>query len=306
MRALREGLVAFQESVCRALEALEPTARFTADPWKREGGGGGDSRVLEGGEIFERAGVNFSEVFGLLPEPLATTMSGAGPCFRAMGVSIVLHPKSPMVPIVHANYRVIARGLKDTPDGDSAARDGSASSTFLFGGGSDLTPCYLFDEDAAHFHRALKRACDPYGAELYPRFKRACDDYFFLPHRGEHRGVGGIFFDQVDGATAPMHTLLPAVWESFLPSYLPIVERRRGEPYGERERAFQLWRRGRYAEFNLLCDRGTAFGLATKGRTESILMSLPPLAAWRYDHRPQPDSREGRLMEVLTAPRDWA
>jgi coproporphyrinogen III oxidase len=289
MSDLAEKLRGWQDEVTAALERAEPKARFREDLWDRPGGGGGRTRVLEGGELFERAGVNFSDVHGELPEPLADSLPGSGRRFRATGVSIVIHPLSPMVPATHANYRFLERG-----------------ETCWFGGGADLTPYYLYEEDARHFHRTLKAACDRHDPALYPRFKRACDEYFFLKHRGEARGVGGIFFDYLQGERAGLERLVADLWGAFLPAYLPIVERRRGEPWGEAERHFQLVRRGRYVEFNLVQDRGTLFGLQTQGRIESILMSLPSLVRWEYSHEPPAASREARLMEVLRRPRDWA
>lgn len=282
-----------QDEICEALEALEPEARFRRDAWAREGGGGGEARVLEGGELLEKGGVNFSEVHGAVPPALAGALAGEGDEFWASGVSLVLHPRNPYVPTVHANFRMIRRG-----------------ETAWFGGGADLTPYYPFEEDVRHFHRTLKAACDAHDPAWYPRFKRACDEYFYLPHRGEARGVGGIFFDGLrpDTEGRSMDDLLAFVTsagEAFLPAYLPIVERRRGLAWGERERAFQEWRRGRYVEFNLMYDRGTIFGLRTKGRTESILMSLPPVVRWRYDWHPEPGSPEARLFDFLK-PRDWA
>jgi coproporphyrinogen III oxidase len=289
MADLVEGLKAFQDELAGALEALDGSARFGEDHWDRAGGGGGRARVLEGGALFERAGVNFSHVFGELPDELAATMPGEGRRFEAVGVSVVLHPKSPMVPTVHANFRRLTRG-----------------EALWVGGGADLTPYVLFEEDARHFHQTLKAACDRHYPGYYPRFKQKCDSYFFLPHRGETRGVGGIFFDYLQGDREKLEALLADLWGSFLPAFRPIVERRRDLEYGERERSFQLWRRGRYVEFILLYDRGTSFGLSTGGRTESILMSLPPLVRWEYDYHPPADGFEARLLEVLKKPRDWA
>ncbi|MGC4120660.1 MAG: oxygen-dependent coproporphyrinogen oxidase [Myxococcales bacterium] len=285
--------MAWQDEVTSSLEELERSARsrqaparFREDRWERPGGGGGRSRVLEGGAVFERAGVNFSHVHGTLPEALAATMPGDGADFEAVGVSLVLHPLNPMVPTTHANYRRLRRGK-----------------TMWIGGGADLTPYVLFDEDARHFHRTLRTACEP---GFYERAKEECDRYFFLPHRGETRGVGGIFFDYVLGEPEKLEAQLARLWSSFLPAYRPIVEKRRDLPYGEQDRAFQLWRRGRYVEFNLLYDRGTSFGLSTGGRTESILMSLPPLVRWEYDYQPEAGSAQQRLLEVLRKPRNWA
>lgn len=276
-----------QDEICEALTRADGAAAFREDLWKREGGGGGITRVMQGGALFEKAGVNTSEVYGKVPPQLASQMKGEGDEFYATGLSLVLHPENPHVPTVHANYRFLARG-------DAA----------WFGGGADLTPYYPHEEDAAHFHRVQREVCDAHDPDYYPRFKKWCDDYFTLPHRGEMRGVGGIFFDELP-ATEEVFAFVREAGAAFLPSYLPIVERRRGMAWGERERAWQLHRRGRYAEFNLIYDRGTVFGLRSNGRIESILMSLPPLVRWDYDVRPEPGSPE----EAATAfyqPRDWA
>jgi coproporphyrinogen III oxidase len=239
--------------------------------------------------VFEKAGVNFSSVAGNLPQEFADKIPrGSGTAFFATGVSLVLHPASPMVPTVHANFRYLEKG-------DAA----------WFGGGTDLTPCYPYPEDAAHFHRTLKQACDVHDIEFYPRFKKWCDEYFALPHRGEMRGIGGIFFDYVQGDPEKHFAFVQGLGDTFLDAYLPIATRRMHEPYGESERQYQLYRRGRYVEFNLLYDRGTIFGLETRGRTESILMSMPPLVRWVYDFKPAPGSREEKALEFFQ-PRDWA
>jgi len=285
-RALAEAM---QEEICAALERADGRARFGRDAWTREGGGGGVARVLAEGDLLERAGVNVSHVHGRLDPAFARRLQGEGLDFEAVGISLVLHPRSPMVPTAHMNVRLLVQGEKA-----------------WFGGGADLTPCYLFDEDATHFHRILKAACDRHDPAFYPRFKKACDDYFFLPHRGERRGVGGIFFEDLKGDPRRELALVRDVARAFLPAWLPIAERRRGLAFGERERAWQEIRRGRYVEFNLLHDRGTVFGLQTGGRAESILMSLPPRVRWVYDHRPEPGSEEARIVDVLRAPRDWA
>ncbi len=280
---------ALQQELCEALERLDGGARFGTDAWARPGGGGGVSRVLQDGAVFEKAGVNVSEVAGVLPDALARRVQGEGSEFAAVGLSVVVHPVSPMVPTAHANVRFIRRG-------------GAA----WFGGGSDLTPCYLFEEDCRHFHGVLRAVCERHRPGSYARHKRTADDYFHLRHRGEHRGVGGIFYeDDGDDLEAEL-AFSRAVARAFLDAYLPVVERRRGLPYGEAERRWQEIRRGRYVEFNLVWDRGTVFGLETSGRTESILMSLPPRVRWVYDHHPAPGSREAALLEVLRAPRDWA
>jgi coproporphyrinogen III oxidase len=280
-----------QTDICRALADLDGGKEFGADAWQRPGGGGGVARVLEGGAVFEKAGVNWSNVDGELPEELASHMPGAGKAFRASGVSLVLHPRSPMAPTAHANFRCIAKG-----------------DAVWFGGGADLTPYYLFREDAVHFHRTLADACDrhkPLGD--YDRFKAWCDEYFFLPHRGETRGIGGIFFDYLGTKGEPVEDVFAMVRDvgsAFVPAYAPIAQRRAGMAYGDLERTWQLRRRGRYAEFNLLYDRGTIFGLKTNGRIESILMSLPPLARWDYDVMAQPGSPEAELVSHLRAV-DW-
>jgi coproporphyrinogen III oxidase len=281
-----------QTDICRALAEADGAAEFTADAWQRPGGGGGVARVLEGGALFEKAGVNWSSVDGELPGALVDEMPGEGRTFRASGVSLVLHPRSPMIPTTHANFRCLTRG-----------------SALWFGGGADLTPYYLFADDATHFHAALASACDrhhPVGD--YDRFKAWCDEYFFLPHRGETRGVGGVFFDRLGATGEPageaVFDFVRDLGGSFVEAYLPIAQRRQTEPYGELERAWQLRRRGRYVEFNLIYDRGTLFGLKTHGRTESILMSLPPLVRWDYDVMATAGSPEAELLAHLR-PIDW-
>ncbi len=277
-----------QDKICRAIEEVDGEARFREDNWMREGGGGGRTRVMEEGAVFEKAGVNFSAVEGVLPEEFAKKIElGEGREFFATGVSLVLHPRNPYAPTVHANFRYLEKG---------DAR--------WFGGGSDLTPYYPFREDASHFHLAFKEACDKHDPDYYPRFKKWCDEYFFIKHRNETRGVGGIFFDYLQGDMEMLFAFVKDVGEAFLPAYLPIVELRRHQSYGEREREFQLIRRGRYVEFNLVYDRGTIFGLETRGRTESILMSLPPLARWVYDYKPAPDSAEAEAWTYFK-PQDW-
>jgi coproporphyrinogen III oxidase len=281
-----------QGDICRALADADGAREFGADAWQRPGGGGGVARVLENGALFEKAGVNWSSVDGELPAELAASMPGSGRAFRAAGISLVLHPASPMVPTVHANFRCITKG-----------------DAMWFGGGSDLTPYYLRRDDAEHFHRTLADACErhaPVGD--YDRFKAWCDDYFFVAHRGETRGVGGVFFDYL-GAKGEhdreaIFELVRDLGGAFVKAYVPIVQRRRGEPFGEAERLWQLRRRGRYVEFNLIYDRGTLFGLKTNGRIESILMSLPPIARWDYDVAPQPGSPEAELVSHLR-PIDW-
>lgn len=280
---------ALQEEICAALERVDGQARFSTDPWERPGGGGGVTRVLQDGAVLEKAGVNVSEVEGVLPEALARRVAGEGTAFAAVGLSVVVHPRSPMAPTAHANVRFIRRG-------DAA----------WFGGGTDLTPYYLFEEDCRHFHRVLRAVCERHRPGSYARHKRSADAYFHLRHRGEHRGVGGIFFED-DGADLEGDlSFAREVGRAFLDAYLPVLERRRGLPYGEAERRWQEIRRGRYVEFNLVLDRGTIFGLETAGRTESILMSLPPRVRWVYGHQPEPGSPEAALLEVLRTPRDWA
>jgi coproporphyrinogen III oxidase len=292
-QALRSEFAGFlrgqQEEICAALERLDGPGRFGSDSWSRAGGGGGVTRILEDGAVLEKAGVNFSDVSGELSEAFAGRLPGDGRSFMACGLSLVIHPRSPLVPVVHANVRFIAHGQKA-----------------WFGGGSDLTPCYLFEEDAAHFHGTLRAACERQRPDWYPRFKETCDRYFFLRHRGEGRGVGGIFFEDPDAPLETQGALARDVIRAFLPAWLPIAERRRSLPFGEREREWQEIRRGRYVEFNLLYDRGTTFGLETGGRVESILMSLPPRVRWAYAREPSADSPEARLIEVLRAPRPWA
>ncbi|HET6568594.1 MAG TPA: oxygen-dependent coproporphyrinogen oxidase [Rhodothermales bacterium] len=285
---------ALQQSICKGLEDFEPEVRFRTDTWKREGGGGGTSRVLEGGQVFEKAGVNTSAVHGDLPERTAVGLNVEPMPFFATGISLVIHPCNPFVPAVHANFRYFALGEDLFNPRDQ-----------WFGGGADLTPTYPFLEDAQHFHAVWKEVCDhhPEIAD-YADFKRRCDTYFYLPHRGETRGVGGIFYDYLRGDPEATFFFAREAGRAFLRSYVQIVERRRATPYGARERTFQEIRRGRYAEFNLLFDRGTRFGIETEGRTESILMSLPPRVQWHYDWRPQPDSPEGNALWYFH-PHDW-
>lgn len=280
---------ALQDRICAALERADGSGRFRTDRWERPGGGGGTTRVLQDGAVFEKAGVNVSDVHGTMAPGLARRVGGEGSDFAAAGLSIVVHPRSPLVPTAHANVRFLRRG-----------------GAGWFGGGADLTPHYLFEEDCRHFHAVLREVCERHDPGSYPRHKRAADEYFHLPHRGEHRGVGGIFFDDLGGDLDRVHAFAADVGAAFLEAYLPIVERRRGLPFGEPERRWQEIRRGRYVEFNLVQDRGTVFGLESAGRVESVLMSLPPQVRWPYDHRPEPGSREAALLEVLRAPRDWA
>lgn len=301
MSQMREKMLSLvrevQDEITSGLEQVDGTA-FREDTWERDGGGGGWSRVLQDGNVFEKAGVNVSEVYGELSPDAAREMGGGTEIedlsFFATGVSLVLHPHNPMAPTVHANYRYFERG------------DGSEPGSWWFGGGADLTPAYLFAEDAEHFHRTLKEACDNHGEAFYPRFKKWCDEYFFVRHRGEARGIGGIFFDNFSELGRPGgYAFVRDCAKAFLPSYLPIVERRKEMNFTEHQRRWQQLRRGRYVEFNLVWDRGTKFGLRTGGRTESILMSLPLTARWEYDHQPAPDTPEGRLLAVLREPKDW-
>ena len=289
--AVREYLLRLQDRIVSRFEALDGKA-FLRDEWQRPEGGGGLSRLLEGGELLERGGVGFSHVTGtkLPPSASAHRPEIAGKPWEAMGVSVVLHPRNPHVPTVHMNVRFF-----------------SAQDTWWFGGGMDLTPYYPFVEDCIHFHRANRGALDAIDKGLHPRFKKACDEYFFLKHRNEPRGIGGTFFDDFnEGGFEKSFAVMRAVGDAFLPAYEPIVERRCALAYGERERDFQAYRRGRYVEFNLVWDRGTLFGLQSGGRSESILMSLPPIVKWRYEWKPERGSPEAKLAEVLMPPRDWA
>jgi coproporphyrinogen III oxidase len=307
-----------QDEICRGLEAADGLGRFKEDSWQREEGGGGRSRVMTEGNIFEQGGVNFSEVWGhQLPSSILTQRpEAAGHSFYATGTSMVLHPRNPYIPTVHLNYRYFEAGP-----------------VWWFGGGADLTPYYPFAEDAAHFHKTFKGACDRHHDEYYNVFKRWCDEYFYLKHRGETRGIGGIFFDYQDGRSGELYRgndsqsasayskeigeIAPRTWDeifgfvrdcgsSFLNAYVPVVERRKDTEYSDRERNFQLYRRGRYVEFNLVYDRGTIFGLQTNGRTESILMSLPPLVRWEYGYQPEPNTPEAELYDRFLKPQDWA
>jgi coproporphyrinogen III oxidase len=285
IRSYFEGL---QDRICGTLEKLDGRARFGEDRWSYSGGGGGKTRILQGGAVFEKAGVNFSAIDGVLPEIMAAKLKIAPAPFFATGVSLVLHPENPMVPIVHMNVRYFEQ----------------ANGKRWFGGGTDLTPCYPFLRDVLHFHQTLKNACDEHDPSYYPRFKKWCDEYFFIKHRRETRGVGGIFFDHLQGETAADFAFVQSAGEAFLPAYLPIAYSNLSLAYGEREKTFQLIRRSRYVEFNLVYDRGTAFGLETQGRVESILMSMPPMAQWPYGWVPEPGSPEAELSRFLV-PRDW-
>jgi coproporphyrinogen III oxidase len=277
LASLKARMAAFvrslQGEICSALERLDAGARFAEDAWAREGGGGGNSRILENGTVFEKAGVNTSEVYGELSDTFARALPGEGRQFYATGISLVVHSQNPMVPAVHANFRLITQGKK-----------------VWFGGGTDLTPYYLFEEDAMHFHRTLKTVCDAHDPSYYPAFKKACDQYFWLKHRGESRGIGGIFFEDMQGDLESEFRFIEDCGRAFLPAFLPIAKRRARLPFTADQRRWQEIRRGRYVEFNLLYDRGTVFGLETGGRTESILMSLPPQVQWVYSHQPRAGS----------------
>ncbi|MBU1190889.1 MAG: oxygen-dependent coproporphyrinogen oxidase [Gammaproteobacteria bacterium] len=293
--AVENYLLELQDRICTALTYLDGTP-FREDAWTREEGGGGRSRVLENGTLFEKAGINFSKVFGANLPASATAHRPelAGRDFEAMGVSLVIHPRNPYIPTSHANVRFFI------------ARKPDADPVWWFGGGFDLTPYYGFEEDAVHWHKTAQAACAPFGDDVYPRYKKWCDDYFVIKHRNEPRGIGGLFFDDLNaGGFEHSFAFMRSVGDHYLPAYIPIVERRRPLPYGDRERDFQLYRRGRYVEFNLVYDRGTLFGLQSGGRTESILMSLPPHVTWRYDWHPEPTTPEARLYDVFLKPRDW-
>jgi coproporphyrinogen III oxidase len=296
IEAARRWFVSLQDSIVAGLEAIDGKP-FRRDEWTRPEGGGGISRLIEEGDVLERGGVNFSDVRGtrLPPSATASRPELVGRSWEAMGVSLVLHPRNPYAPTVHLNVRMFV------------AQKRGAEPVWWFGGGMDLTPYYGFEEDAVHFHRACREALAPFGSDLHPKYKRWCDDYFFLKHRREPRGVGGIFYDDLaEGGFERCFALTRAVGEQFLPAYGPILSRRKDLPFGERERDFQCYRRGRYVEFNLVWDRGTLFGLQSNGRTEAILMSLPPLVKWRYDWQPAPGSPEERLYTDFLVPRNWA
>jgi coproporphyrinogen III oxidase len=278
-----------QNGICSALAAIDGHS-FREDVWTRPGGGGGRTRILTDGGVFEKAGVNFSEVHGQMTPEFAKQLPGDGLDFRATGISLVLHPRNPFVPTIHANFRHITKGDKS-----------------WFGGGADLTPYYPFREDVIHFHKTWKAVCTRHPPPVdYAKFKRDCDDYFYLAHRQEPRGVGGIFFDYLEGDFAVLSRFVRDCGDAVLDAYVPIVQKRSDVPFTDKERFFLEFRRGRYVEFNLLYDRGTTFGLKTAGRVESILMSLPPVVRWLYDYQPTPGSREAELYDVYLKPRDWA
>lgn len=294
--AVKTYLMDLQDRICDALAEQDGQAAFEEDQWQREGGGGGRTRVLRNGAVFEQGGVNFSHVFGdsLPPSATAARPELAGRSFQAMGVSLVLHPNNPYVPTSHANVRLFV-----------AEKEG-AEPVWWFGGGYDLTPYYGNEGDCCHWHQTAKKACDPFGDDVYSRFKHWCDEYFYLKHRDEPRGVGGLFFDDLnEWGFDTCFAFLKSVGDSYLDAYQPIIEKRKDTPYGDREREFQLYRRGRYVEFNLVHDRGTIFGLQSGGRTESILMSLPPLVRWQYSWAPDPGSPEADLYENYLQTREW-
>ncbi|MCK4744041.1 MAG: oxygen-dependent coproporphyrinogen oxidase [Sulfuriflexus sp.] len=296
--AVKAYLLDLQDRICAGLEAEDGTAKFEEDLWQREGApGGGRTRVLTNGAVFEQAGINFSHVEGDSMPAAATAHRPelVGRSFQAMGVSLVIHPHNPYVPTSHANVRFFI-----------AEKEGE-DPVWWFGGGFDLTPYYGNDEDVIHWHQTSKEACEPFGEEVFPKFKKWCDDYFYLKHRNEPRGVGGLFFDDLnEWGFEKSFAFMQSVGDHYLPAYQPIVARRKDTEFGERERDFQLYRRGRYVEFNLVFDRGTLFGLQTGGRTESILMSLPPLVKWRYNWKPEAGTPEAKLYEHYLIPQDWA
>lgn len=294
--AVKEFLLGLQDSICKQLEALDGEGTFVRDQWTREEGGGGISRVIENGQIFEKGGVNFSHVQGASLPASATAQRPelAGCSFEAMGVSLVIHPHNPFIPTSHANVRFFI-----------AEKEGSEAQ-WWFGGGWDLTPYYGFDEDCEHWHRTAMAACKPFGDEVYPRYKNWCDEYFYLKHRGEARGIGGLFFDDLNKwGFEKSFAFMKAVGESYCQAYAPIVEKRKSHSFNEQQKEFQLYRRGRYVEFNLVYDRGTLFGLQSGGRTESILMSLPPVVNWKYNWQPESGTEEARLYERYLQAREW-
>ena len=294
---IQKYLLALQEDICTQLEQVDTRATFIKDEWKKpDGRGNGLTRVLTKGQVFEQAGVNFSIVHGDNMPASATAMRPelAGRSFSALGVSLVIHPNNPYVPTSHANVRFFI-----------AEKEGS-DPIWWFGGGFDLTPYYGFDEDAIFWHQTAKEACDPFGEDVYPKYKKWCDDYFYMKHRDEQRGIGGLFFDDLnEGSFEECFAFMRSVGDSYINAYRPIVEKRQDTPFGDHERQFQLYRRGRYVEFNLVYDRGTLFGLQTGGRTESILMSLPPLVRWEYQYEPRPNSPEAQLYEKFLKPQEW-
>jgi coproporphyrinogen III oxidase len=296
LEKVKQYLLKLQDNICQTLELVDGKGTFVEDNWQRELGGGGRTRVLSGGKLIEQGGVNFSHVFGgeLPASATAARPELAGRSFQAVGVSLVIHPSNPFVPTTHANVRFfIAEKAGEEP-------------IWWFGGGFDLTPFYPFHEDVVHWHRVANKLCEPFGDNVYPEYKKWCDDYFYLKHRDETRGVGGLFFDDLNKqGFEKSFKFMQAVGNGFLDAYVPIVEKRKDISFGETERDFQLYRRGRYVEFNLVYDRGTLFGLQTGGRTESILMSMPPLVRWEYSYEPEPESKEADLYANYLHPRDW-
>ncbi len=293
---VRRYLLQLQQAITGSIQALDGRANFIHDDWIRDGGGGGKTMVLSGGDIFEQAGVNFSEVSGdsLPASATAHRPELAGRTFHAMGVSLVMHPDNPYVPTSHANVRFLIAEKPGEP------------AVWWFGGGFDLTPYYGYEEDCIHWHRIASQACEAFGPGRYSEHKQWCDDYFYLKHRNEARGIGGLFFDDLNQPDFEQaFAFMRSVGDHYLPAYLPIVEKRRNTEYGEREKKFQWYRRGRYVEFNLVYDRGTLFGLQSGGRTESILMSLPPVVNWQYNYQPEAGSAEARLTDYFLKPRDW-
>lgn len=296
LNAVKDYLLSLQDNICAAIEEEDGKARFGEDLWDRTEGGGGRSRVLVDGSVFEQAGVGFSHVHGSKMPPSATAHRPelAGRSFQAVGVSLVLHPLNPYAPTAHANVRFFI------------AEKQGAEPVWWFGGGFDLTPYYGFESDAQHWHRTARAACEPFGDDVYPRYKKWCDEYFFLKHRNEPRGIGGLFFDDLnEWGFERCFAYMQSVGSHFIKAYRPIIARRKDIVYGETERDFQLYRRGRYVEFNLVFDRGTLFGLQSGGRTESILMSLPPLVKWRYNWHPAAGTPEAKLYDVFLKPKDW-
>ena len=296
IESVKTFLLALQDKICAALEGADGKAKFIEDNWQREAGGGGRTRVLTGGDVIEQGGVNYSYVHGDNMPASATAHRPEleGRSFQACGVSLVIHPENPNIPTSHANVRFFI-----------AEKEGH-DPIWWFGGGFDLTPYYPVEEDVIHWHQVSKDLCDPFGEAVYPKYKKWCDDYFYLKHRKETRGVGGLFFDDLnDAGFEQSFAFMQAVGEGFLDAYLPIIERRKATAFSEQQRDFQLYRRGRYVEFNLVYDRGTLFGLQTGGRTESILMSLPPLVRWEYNYQPEPGSPEAELYEKYLVPREW-
>lgn len=296
IESIKQYLLNLQDDVCNQLEAIDGQAKFHQDIWDRPSGGGGRTRVIENGNVIEKGGVNFSHVFGenLPASATASRPELAGRTFQALGISLVIHPNNPFIPTAHANVRFF---IAEKPGADPI---------WWFGGGFDLTPYYGFDEDCKHWHQTAKQACDPFGAEVYPEYKKWCDDYFYLKHRNEPRGIGGLFFDDLNQwSFDKSFAFIQSVGDHFIKAYLPIVEKRKATPFTEQQKQFQLYRRGRYVEYNLVYDRGTLFGLQSGGRTESILMSLPPVVTYQYDWKPKPGSEEEKLYTDYLVAKEW-